>query len=67
MPLSIAQVAQQKQAKLFRRGVDWSFSIDGDHWHWRSADKQFEKLPILIFLSQRRYGNGSNTLLIENR
>ena len=46
MPLSIAQVAQQKQAKLFRRGVDWSFSIDGDHWHWRSADKQFEKLPI---------------------
>ncbi len=33
MPLSIAQVAQQKQAKLFRRGVDWSFSIDGDHWH----------------------------------
>ncbi|HEK3131910.1 TPA: bifunctional tetrahydrofolate synthase/dihydrofolate synthase [Proteus mirabilis] len=46
MPLSIAQVAQQKQAKLFRRGVDWSFSIDGDHWHWHSADKQFEKLPI---------------------
>lgn len=49
MPLSIAQVAQQKQAKLFRRGVDWSFSIDGDHWHWRSADKQFENFPSLIF------------------
>lgn len=46
MPHSIAQVADEKQAKLFRRGTDWSFSIDGEHWHWRCADIQFEKLPI---------------------
>lgn len=46
MPGSIALVADEKQAKLFRRGTDWSFSVDGEHWHWRSADQQFEKLPI---------------------
>ncbi|WP_193016189.1 bifunctional tetrahydrofolate synthase/dihydrofolate synthase [Proteus sp. FME41] len=46
MPHSIAQVADEKQAKLFRRGADWSFTLDGDHWHWRCADSEFDALPI---------------------
>ncbi|MEQ4923088.1 bifunctional tetrahydrofolate synthase/dihydrofolate synthase [Proteus hauseri] len=46
MPQSIADVANEKHTKLFQRGADWSFSVDGDSWHWRCADRQFEQLPI---------------------
>lgn len=46
MPHSIAKVANGKQAKLFRRETDWSFVIEGDHWHWRCADCEFDALPI---------------------
>ncbi|MFB0771562.1 bifunctional tetrahydrofolate synthase/dihydrofolate synthase [Proteus cibi] len=46
MPHSIAQVANEKQAKLFRRGTDWSFAIEGEHWHWRCVDCEFDALPI---------------------
>lgn len=46
MPHSIAKVAEEKQAKIFCRGTDWSFSVEGEYWHWRCADRQFEQLPI---------------------
>ncbi|NBM04796.1 bifunctional tetrahydrofolate synthase/dihydrofolate synthase [Proteus sp. G2671] len=46
MPHSIAQVANEKHAKLFRRGTDWSFAIEDEHWHWRCVDCEFDALPI---------------------
>ncbi|MEQ4987074.1 bifunctional tetrahydrofolate synthase/dihydrofolate synthase [Proteus vulgaris] len=46
MPQSIAQVADEKHATLFCRGADWSFAIDGSHWHWHCADCEFDTLPI---------------------
>ncbi|REF27666.1 dihydrofolate synthase/folylpolyglutamate synthase [Xenorhabdus cabanillasii] len=51
MPHSIAEVANELGANLFRRGVDWDFSQDDcsrdkDSWHWQTATQQFKSLPI---------------------
>ncbi|AOM39393.1 bifunctional tetrahydrofolate synthase/dihydrofolate synthase [Xenorhabdus hominickii] len=51
MPHSIAEVADELGANLFRRGVDWHFSQDTgsqdiDCWSWQTADQQFNGLPL---------------------
>ncbi|MDX7990088.1 bifunctional tetrahydrofolate synthase/dihydrofolate synthase [Xenorhabdus littoralis] len=46
MPLSIAEVADELGAKLFRRGADWHFSLDENSWNWLTGDQQFNGLPV---------------------
>ncbi|CDL82487.1 bifunctional tetrahydrofolate synthase/dihydrofolate synthase [Xenorhabdus szentirmaii] len=46
MPLSIAEVADELGAKLFRRGPDWNFSADENSWNWSTEGQQFDGLPI---------------------
>ncbi|QYM90366.1 bifunctional tetrahydrofolate synthase/dihydrofolate synthase [Dickeya zeae] len=46
MPVSIAAVAQEKGARLFRRGADWQFSLQDGGWRWQSGDVCYEALPI---------------------
>ncbi|KLU16755.1 MULTISPECIES: bifunctional tetrahydrofolate synthase/dihydrofolate synthase [Xenorhabdus] len=46
MPHSIAEVADELGAKLFRRGVDWHFSQQENSWNWRSDKQQFNELPL---------------------
>ncbi|MGM3191607.1 bifunctional tetrahydrofolate synthase/dihydrofolate synthase [Dickeya dadantii subsp. dieffenbachiae] len=46
MPASIAAVAQEKGAQLFRRGSDWQFSLQNDGWRWQSGDVHYDGLPI---------------------
>ncbi|MDR0219017.1 MAG: bifunctional tetrahydrofolate synthase/dihydrofolate synthase [Enterobacteriaceae bacterium] len=56
MPHSIAQVADELGAKLFRRGADWDFSQDKESWCWKSVfaqtvssktvSRQLDALPI---------------------
>ncbi|RNM09319.1 bifunctional tetrahydrofolate synthase/dihydrofolate synthase [Dickeya undicola] len=46
MPTSIATVAQEKGAQLFRRGADWQFSLQDGGWRWQSGDVHYEGLPI---------------------
>jgi dihydrofolate synthase/folylpolyglutamate synthase len=38
MPQSIADVAQEKQSDLYRRGVNWHFSADAGYWRWAALD-----------------------------
>lgn len=38
MPQSIADVAQEKQSDLYRRGVNWHFSTDAGYWRWAALD-----------------------------
>ena len=38
MPQSIADVAQEKQSDLYRRGVNWHFSADAGYWRWVALD-----------------------------
>ncbi|WP_027711538.1 bifunctional tetrahydrofolate synthase/dihydrofolate synthase [Dickeya chrysanthemi] len=46
MPASIAAVAQEKGARLFRRGADWQFALQGDGWRWQCDDVQYDALPV---------------------
>ncbi|ATZ95149.1 MULTISPECIES: bifunctional tetrahydrofolate synthase/dihydrofolate synthase [Dickeya] len=46
MPASIAAVAQEKGAQLFRRGSDWQFSLQDGGWRWQSGDVHYDGLPI---------------------
>ncbi|MDC9596594.1 bifunctional tetrahydrofolate synthase/dihydrofolate synthase [Xenorhabdus anantnagensis] len=46
MPHSIADVADELGAKLFRRGVDWHFSQNENSWNWLSDNQQFNELPL---------------------
>ncbi|MEI7188103.1 bifunctional tetrahydrofolate synthase/dihydrofolate synthase [Dickeya dianthicola] len=46
MPASIAAVAQEKGARLFRRGSDWQFSLRDGGWCWQSGDVHYDDLPI---------------------
>ncbi|WP_042860482.1 bifunctional tetrahydrofolate synthase/dihydrofolate synthase [Dickeya sp. NCPPB 3274] len=46
MPASIAAVAQEKDAQLFRRGSDWQFSLQDGGWRWQSGDVHYDGLPI---------------------
>ncbi|QWT41435.1 bifunctional tetrahydrofolate synthase/dihydrofolate synthase [Dickeya dadantii] len=46
MPASIAAVAQEKGAQLFRRGSDWQFSLQDDGWRWQGGDVHYDGLPI---------------------
>ncbi|WP_263063259.1 bifunctional tetrahydrofolate synthase/dihydrofolate synthase [Dickeya dadantii] len=46
MPASIAAVAQEKGAQLFRRGSDWQFSLQDGGWRWQGGDVHYDGLPI---------------------
>ena len=46
MPLTIAEVAAEKGAKLYRRGADWNFSVTDRDWQWHDADKTWSHLPL---------------------
>lgn len=45
MPSSIAAVAEEQGALLFRRGRDWHFSVDGGEWLWQEASGPALRLP----------------------
>ncbi|MCC8372509.1 MULTISPECIES: bifunctional tetrahydrofolate synthase/dihydrofolate synthase [Photorhabdus] len=46
MPSSIAEVAGELGAELFRCGIDWRFSQQDRNWHWQSDDRLFSNLPL---------------------
>ncbi|PHM70049.1 bifunctional tetrahydrofolate synthase/dihydrofolate synthase [Xenorhabdus kozodoii] len=46
MPHSIADVADELGAKLFRRDVDWHFSQNENSWNWLGGHLQFNELPL---------------------
>ncbi|SQI41762.1 Bifunctional protein folC [Leminorella richardii] len=46
MPSSIADVAAETRATLYRRGVDWSFDEPREGvWRWQSKDIELDNLP----------------------
>ncbi|WP_140919363.1 bifunctional tetrahydrofolate synthase/dihydrofolate synthase [Limnobaculum xujianqingii] len=49
MPQSIADVAHQLNAPLYRHGHEWSFSVNpaGDSWSWQTNGEQLSSLPLL--------------------
>ncbi|CAQ83546.1 MULTISPECIES: bifunctional tetrahydrofolate synthase/dihydrofolate synthase [Photorhabdus] len=46
MPSSIAEVADELGAKLFRCGTDWCFSQREESWYWQSDDILLSNLPL---------------------
>ncbi|WP_409306913.1 bifunctional tetrahydrofolate synthase/dihydrofolate synthase [Pectobacterium sp. B1J-3] len=46
MPISIAEVAQEKGAILSRRGRDWDFSVQRDGWSWQNKQRELSGLPM---------------------
>ncbi|OCQ51263.1 Bifunctional protein FolC [Photorhabdus australis subsp. thailandensis] len=46
MPSSIAEVADELGAKLFRCGTDWRFSQQEENWCWQSDDILLSNLPL---------------------
>ncbi|MGA5655455.1 bifunctional tetrahydrofolate synthase/dihydrofolate synthase [Rahnella contaminans] len=46
MPLSIADVAKEKHADLYRRGESWNFAANAGNWRW-AALQDGEEVTIL--------------------
>lgn len=46
IPKSVNQIAQTVSAKLFRRGIDWQFRVQNNHWYWQSNAHNFKQLPL---------------------
>ena len=46
MPYTIAEVAQEKGARLLRRDADWRYTVDGDSWTFRDAQGELSGLAI---------------------
>lgn len=46
MPASIAAVADEIGAKLYRRGDAWQFSRQDSSWRWQCGAQQMDDLPL---------------------
>lgn len=46
MPASIAAVAEEKGAVLYRRGENWLFALEGDGWYWQAVGEERRVLPL---------------------
>lgn len=46
MPVSMADVADEKGAVLLCRGRDWDFSIQRDGWSWQNKQRELSGLPM---------------------
>lgn len=46
MPHTIAEVAAQTGARLYARGADWQYTVQGDTWRWSNTQATFEDLPL---------------------
>lgn len=45
-PRSVIEYANALNCRLFRRGIDWNFTCDCQHWLWQSQGKQLADLPL---------------------
>nr|WP_318384077.1 bifunctional tetrahydrofolate synthase/dihydrofolate synthase [uncultured Enterobacter sp.] len=46
MPHSIADVADEKGARLLRRDRDWHYAVSDNGWHFRDAQGELNDLPL---------------------
>lgn len=46
MPASIQQVAEALGAPLYRNGVAWSYSEQGEYWQWQGGETLLAGLPM---------------------
>lgn len=46
MPVSIANVANEKGAQLLRRDVDWRYGMEEGGWFWENAQGRLSRLPL---------------------
>ncbi|MFB6421891.1 MAG: bifunctional tetrahydrofolate synthase/dihydrofolate synthase [Candidatus Malihini olakiniferum] len=46
MPESVAVVAKEKGALLYRRGENWIFALDGGDWYWQAVGGERKVLPL---------------------
>lgn len=46
MPHTIADVANEKGARLLRRGVDWQYEVQNNGWRFSDAQGALDNLPL---------------------
>lgn len=46
MPASLQQVTEALGAPLYRNGVAWTYSEQGDHWQWQGGETLLAGLPM---------------------
>ncbi len=62
MPASIAQVAEQLGARLYRLGEDFDWRGNGDRWSWRGRNSSYEDLPAPALTGELQFDNASAAL-----
>jgi dihydrofolate synthase/folylpolyglutamate synthase len=62
MPASIAAVAQQLGAPLYRLGREFDWSRQGDRWSWRGRNRSYDDLPRPALVGELQFDNASAVL-----
>jgi dihydrofolate synthase / folylpolyglutamate synthase len=62
MPGSIAEVAQQLGAPLYRLGSDFNWLRDGERWSWRGRTTTYDDLPRPALHGELQFDNASAVL-----
>jgi dihydrofolate synthase/folylpolyglutamate synthase len=62
MPASIADVARQLGAPLYRLGYDFDWQRQGQGWSWRGRHGAFENLPAPALVGELQFDNASAVL-----
>jgi dihydrofolate synthase / folylpolyglutamate synthase len=62
MPASIAEVAQQLNAPLYRLGEDFDWTRVNDRWSWRGRNASYEHLPPPALTGEQQFDNASTVL-----
>lgn len=61
-PASIAEVAQDLGAPLYRLGQDFDWQRDGECWSWRGRSTNYENLPRPALHGELQFDNASSVL-----
>src|SRR5688572_848994 len=62
MPASIAEVAQQLGAPLYRLGADFDWRRSDGRWSWRGRNSSYENLPSPALSGELQFDNASAVL-----
>lgn len=63
-PQRLLEYALEIGTPLILRGVDFRFSVEGEHWHWQGMRQRFADLPRPALPGQHQIANAAGVLAL---